>query len=232
MERNPLVYTVLSTADIWGRLAGLITRVPALVCRKGTIGPGGDRENLEMFFDRLLVRYTSCVIANSSVVGWASGSAYSKRDRGLVKAEILIIDIVCPWSSPRIAPSKILNEHMYFQYGYFKPLVARKVGGILTVRQVIPATFVLSLVGTGVLAPWSSYGGVLFGGIIVAYALTDVICSIFAGFQKGLMCGLTLPLVFPVLHLSYGLGFLMGSFEFLILRRGSRKDIARIPITR
>lgn len=60
-----IVYTVLSTADIWGRLAGLIARVPAMVCRKGTIRPGGDRGNLEMFFDRLLVRYTSCVIANS-----------------------------------------------------------------------------------------------------------------------------------------------------------------------
>lgn len=121
---------------------------------------------------------------------------------------------------------------MYYQYGYFKPLVAKKLGGILTIRQVIPAALILSLVGTGLLAPWSTYGGVLFGGIIVAYALTDVICSIFAGFQKGLMCGLTLPLVFPVLHLSYGLGFLRGSLEFLILRRGSRKDVASIPITR
>ena len=62
-----ILYTVLSTADIWGRLAGVMAGVPAMVCRKGTVLPGGDRGNYEAFFDRLLRSYTACVIANSRV---------------------------------------------------------------------------------------------------------------------------------------------------------------------
>ena len=36
-----LVYTVLPTADIWGRLAGCLARRPVLVTRKGTVLAGG-----------------------------------------------------------------------------------------------------------------------------------------------------------------------------------------------
>ena len=35
---------------------------------------------------------------------------------------------------------------MYYPYGFFKSLVARKVGRLMTVRQLVPAVFVLSLI--------------------------------------------------------------------------------------
>ncbi len=60
-----LVYTVLSTADIWGRVAACLARRPALVTRKGTVLSGGDRENYEAMFDRLLRPFTDAVIVNS-----------------------------------------------------------------------------------------------------------------------------------------------------------------------
>ena len=44
---------------------------------------------------------------------------------------------------------------MYYQYGYFKPLVVRKVKGVMTLRQLVPPLFVLCLVAGGLLAPWS-----------------------------------------------------------------------------
>jgi glycosyltransferase involved in cell wall biosynthesis len=66
-NRIDILYTVLSTADIWGRVSGIMAGVPAMVCRKGTVLPGGDRGNYEAFFDRLLAPYTACVIANSRV---------------------------------------------------------------------------------------------------------------------------------------------------------------------
>jgi glycosyltransferase involved in cell wall biosynthesis len=62
-----LVYTVLSTADIWGRLAGCLARRPALVTRKGTVLSGGDRANFEATFDRLLRPFTDAVIVNSKL---------------------------------------------------------------------------------------------------------------------------------------------------------------------
>ena len=35
---------------------------------------------------------------------------------------------------------------MYYQYGYFKPLVVRKLGGVMTVRQLLPPLFVVFLI--------------------------------------------------------------------------------------
>lgn len=121
---------------------------------------------------------------------------------------------------------------MYYQYGYFKPLVARKVGGVLTVRQVVPFTFVLSLLATGMMVPWFPMMGRLFGIIILVYAVADISCSAIVAFKKGFRCGVALSLVFPVLHLSYGLGYLMGAVRFLLLR-GWRSGISdETPITR
>src|SRR2546430_9535814 len=43
---------------------------------------------------------------------------------------------------------------MFFQYGYFKPLVARKVGAVMTARQLVPALFVFTVGLAAVFAPW------------------------------------------------------------------------------
>jgi len=40
---------------------------------------------------------------------------------------------------------------MYYQYGYFKPLVARKVGGVLTARQLAPVLLLAGLLAGGLL---------------------------------------------------------------------------------
>src|SRR5205807_2595104 len=42
---------------------------------------------------------------------------------------------------------------MYFQYGYFKPLVARKVGRVMTLRQLVPSLFLTTLAACGLAAP-------------------------------------------------------------------------------
>ena len=58
-----------------------------------------------------------------------------------------------------------------YQYGYFKPLVARKTGKILTVRQLVPSLFVLALAGSLVAALWWRPAGVALGLILAAYGL-------------------------------------------------------------
>lgn len=121
---------------------------------------------------------------------------------------------------------------MYYQYGYFKPLVVRKVGGIFTIRQVIPAVFVLGLLGSGTFAPWTVYGGWVLCALISTYVVADLGTSIYVGFQHGVRSTLVIPIVFPVLHLSYGLGFLKGILDFFILGNKRRGDAARISITR
>lgn len=121
---------------------------------------------------------------------------------------------------------------MLYQYGYFKPLVARKVGGVRTIRQVVPLVFVVSLLAAGAVAPWSIYARGLFGTIIIAYVLANLGCSTFIVFRRGWKCALSLAVVFPVLHISYGLGFLFGTLDHLIPGRSRRKNAAEIPITR
>lgn len=121
---------------------------------------------------------------------------------------------------------------MYYQYGYFKPLVARKIGGVLTVRQVVPATFLLSLLGAGLVAPWFPVMGKIMGAIVAVYTVADIGFSALAAFNRGVKCGLALCVVFPVLHLSYGMGFMMGILDHLILGRKRRKYAAGAPITR
>jgi glycosyltransferase involved in cell wall biosynthesis len=121
---------------------------------------------------------------------------------------------------------------MYFQYGYFKPLVARKLGRILTVRQMIPPLFLLSLFSTGILAAWVPAAAVLFGSIAGAYAAAVLMYSGLAARRHGIRCALALAAVFPVLHFSYGLGFFWRLFEFFALKRPRAHSVAELPLSR
>jgi glycosyltransferase involved in cell wall biosynthesis len=105
---------------------------------------------------------------------------------------------------------------MFFQYGYFKPLVARKVGRVMTLRQVIPALFVSSIVVAALLFPWLGVGRLLFGLTLGGYLAADLIAAGAIARRAGLRVGLAVSVVFPVLHFAYGLGYLLGVFEFLI----------------
>lgn len=121
---------------------------------------------------------------------------------------------------------------MYYQYGYFKPLVARKLGRVMTVRQLIPALFLLALVGSASLASWLWPMRIMVSAIIVAYVAACLTCSVFVLFRNGVRCAIALCAVFPVLHLSYGLGFLKGTVDFVVWRRRRATDGGRIPISR
>jgi glycosyltransferase involved in cell wall biosynthesis len=121
---------------------------------------------------------------------------------------------------------------MYFQYGYFKPLVARKLGRIMTVRQMIPPLFVVSLLGTGLVAVWLPAAGVLCAGIGGAYATAVLTCSGLAARRHGIRCASVLAVVFPLLHFSYGLGFIRRLLEFVALRRPRARAVAELPLSR
>ena len=123
-------------------------------------------------------------------------------------------------------------SRMYFQYGYFKPIVARKLGRVMSGRQMIPPAFVASLVTTGLLAAWLPAAAVLFAGIAGSYAAAVLACAAFAVRQHGIRCALALTAVFPVLHLSYGFGFWrrVASLFTRVLTRSRR--IAELPLSR
>lgn len=120
---------------------------------------------------------------------------------------------------------------MYAQYGYFKPLVIRKVGGVLTVRQLVPALFVLALLAA-VAALATPLGGLPLAAVVGAYAAASILAAARSAPTHGPSVAATLPIVFTVLHLAYGSGFLRGAARFLVARRGPPSDAARLPITR
>jgi glycosyltransferase involved in cell wall biosynthesis len=129
---------------------------------------------------------------------------------------------------------------MYYQYGFFKPLVVRKVGGVMTFRQIAPPLLVICLAATALAAllslalafPWKIVGSMAFAGVAGSYLLAIIVCAAGAARRHGLAVAAALTLVFPTLHISYGVGYLQGAVAFLLLRQGRRRDAGAVPLTR
>jgi glycosyltransferase involved in cell wall biosynthesis len=121
---------------------------------------------------------------------------------------------------------------MYYQYGYLKPLVARKVGAILTVRQVVPAAFVGAVAATLALAAWWTPAMGLLVGLVGAYTVADVAAAAPAIRKEGLRCALALALAFPVIHAGYGVGFWRGILDFVVLGKRPRRVAADLALSR
>jgi glycosyltransferase involved in cell wall biosynthesis len=149
------------------------------------------------------------------------------RNRGRI---LLVPDIVSRYHA-RDSLGKLWR--MYYQYGYFKPLVVRKIGGVLTGRQLVPAVFVLSLLLGAVLAPFTLWGAVLLAVVAGSYLLAVLGAVAPVAARRGVRIAAALAASFPVLHLSYGIGFLRGVWEFWLLRRRSvRGSPEAIPTSR
>ncbi len=121
---------------------------------------------------------------------------------------------------------------MYYQYGYFKPLVAKKLGRIGTLRQVVPAAFVLALAVSLVLGVWFVPAKIVFVGILGAYLVTMLVAGVATIPKNGFRTSALLFVVFPVLHLSYGWGSLLGIVRFLLRRRPAQVLASTIPASR
>ena len=143
---------------------------------------------------------------------------------------LLVPDVVTTYHA-RDSLSKLWR--MYYQSGYFKPLVARKLGGVFTWRQLVPPLFVLSFAVTALLAALVSAGAWLFAALLAAYGLALLAVSVPVATRHGPRVAIELCAAIPVLHFSYGLGFLVGAVDFLLLRRrGARGAPAAVPTSR
>lgn len=120
---------------------------------------------------------------------------------------------------------------MYWQYGYYKPLVVRKLGGVLTVRQLVPAVFVAAVM-LSLAALATPLGPLPLSLVIGSYWLTCVAAALTSTPRHGWRVAFALPAVFVVLHVGYGLGFLRGAMRFLVGRRGPPVAAAQLPLTR
>lgn len=116
-------------------------------------------------------------------------------------------------------------KRQFYQYGYWKVYVNQKHKAVTTIRQLVPPLFVLYLILF--LFSW------LFGNVIGFSSTLPLVCYIL------LVALTTRKLVnedsslnffdvfktFPILHISYGLGYLKGIIDFVLLnRRPSEKQ--------
>jgi glycosyltransferase involved in cell wall biosynthesis len=105
---------------------------------------------------------------------------------------------------------------MYYQYGLYKPLVNKKLGAPATIRQFFPLVFLLLLIIGGTASIFSPF-------ILHAYT-TFLVLYLFIGIVVGSMSAirmhqpllvLLMPYVFFNIHMSYGIGYLVGIFNVL-----------------
>jgi glycosyltransferase involved in cell wall biosynthesis len=132
---------------------------------------------------------------------------------------LLLPEVSCRYFARR---SLAQLSRMYYQYGYFKPLVARKVRRVMTVRQLVPALLVSTLVASALLSLWLPAAGVMLVIVASTYAFLVLGCAAVACRTHGLRCGAALVAVFPTLHLSYGVGFIRGIRDHLLTRTAPR----------
>lgn len=103
----------------------------------------------------------------------------------------------------------------YFRYGLWKVRVMQKHPSQMRIRQFIPSIFVLTLIISAVFALVISWGWVIFAILIGIYFVAVLIASFKSVHDNNLRYLLMLPIVFLVLHISYGTGFLFGLFRFM-----------------
>ena len=103
----------------------------------------------------------------------------------------------------------------YFQYGYWKVRVLQKHPRQMQLRQFVPGAFVLCLLLSALTAAVRpALGGFVFLGLSGGYLLTTVFVSVSLASRNQWRLAPLLALTFPVLHFSYGIGFLAGLIRF------------------
>lgn len=146
------------------------------------------------------------------------------------------------WYRPRGSLRALFRQ--YFQYGYWKVRVMRKHGRPAAVRHLVPGAFAL-FAGAGwapglVALFWSrvlpegfseraaraGWAGLwLWAGVLGLYGAASLAAAAAAARKPSPIGGWdlfpALPLVFLTYHAGYGLGFLLGVWDFQIMNRDS-----------
>lgn len=110
----------------------------------------------------------------------------------------------------------------YYQYGFWKVRVMQKHGGIASIRHIVPAVFVITnILGIvlGIFYKWILYLWILE---VILYLIGDVVFSLKL-IKSNRKIWKYIFFIFPILHISYGVGFINGIFNFYIFK--SKKTV-------
>ena len=111
----------------------------------------------------------------------------------------------------------------YFQYGFWKVRVMQKHGRTPSVRHLVPMAFVLGNIGAAILSFLFKPIFYIWMVVLGLYIIGDLVSSLklTKGKRKLLKY---IPIVFPILHFSYGIGFLDGLINFYLLKSNKKID--------
>lgn len=107
--------------------------------------------------------------------------------------------------------SFIKLSKMFFQYGFYKPLVGKCLGRPATLRQFAPPFFLIALVIPLLL----SFFDVSFIWITSVVMILWLMVALAAASRNSLSLFILSLAAFLIVHLSYGAGYLAGIFRWL-----------------
>ena len=136
---------------------------------------------------------------------------YSYRVRKLGGRILLTPDIQSRYYS-RASFRKLWKQ--YFQYGYWKVRVLQKHSRQMSARQFVPPLFVMTLLLLVLSAPLFMVSRWLLVATLAAYAILNLVATIATARSSGWRLIPLVPLAFPIIHLAYGTGFLVGIAKF------------------
>lgn len=106
----------------------------------------------------------------------------------------------------------------FFQYGYWKVYVNKKHGSVTTLRQLVPPLFVLYLVGLPLSLLLGIVPFLVLATPLVLYFVLDLMIATKIALKEEVNL-LKLMVTYPILHISYGVGYWKGLLHFVILNR-------------
>lgn len=101
----------------------------------------------------------------------------------------------------------------YFQYGYWKVRVLQKHPRQMSARQFVPPLFVVALTASLIALPLTSLGYWWLAAVAGPYVAAALLASVWLS-RRDLVLSPLLPVIFAILHISYGAGFLEGLISF------------------
>ncbi|HRO91962.1 MAG TPA: glycosyltransferase family 2 protein, partial [Promineifilum sp.] len=100
------------------------------------------------------------------------------------------------------------------QYGFWKVRVMQKHPRQMRLRQFVPPAFVAALLGSLLFGMFLRPFRYVLAFILILYVMADLSASLSLGRAHGPRHVPRLLMIHPILHLSYGLGFLAGLRHF------------------
>lgn len=112
----------------------------------------------------------------------------------------------------RATPGSLFRQ--YYRYGFWKVRVMQKHPGRMRLHHFIPAGLVLALLGGVGLGVWTRIGWLPLAVLVCIWSMGAILFSVKGAVERNWRTAVWLPLVYAILHISYGLGFLAGLVVF------------------